>query len=64
MYCWNCGYTSRFVLVLELTVLVTPEGTLSNPDWALALECAACASTDVSGDPVSLLQSRTGSFDD
>ena len=60
MHCWNCGYTSRFVLLLELTVFVSPDGTFTNPDWALALECAACASTDVCGDPVALLRTRTG----
>lgn len=33
--------------------------TFADPDWALAVECAACASTDVIGDAVSLLAART-----
>lgn len=34
--------------------------TFTDADWTLALECAACASTDVAGDPAALLAARTG----
>lgn len=60
MRCQNCGSTECFVLVVELTVLVRPPSDFFAPDWGFALECADCASTDVEGDPVSLLSARAG----
>ena len=62
MRCRNCGNTDCFVLLVELTVLACrrPPAGFLDPDWALSLECASCASTDVEGDPAALLAERTG----
>lgn len=60
MHCFNCGNTACFVLVVELTVLAWGPDEFAEPDWGFALECAACASTDVHGDPVALLIARVG----
>lgn len=60
MRCLNCENTDPFVLVVELTVLARGRTAFSDPDWGFALECAECASTDVEGDPVSLLSARVG----
>ena len=60
MRCRNCGQTDCFVLLVELVVLANAVGEFRSPDWGLSLECAACASTDVDGDPVALLAARTG----
>lgn len=59
MRCRNCGQTDCFVLLVELVVLATAAREFRAPDWGLSLECAACASTDVDGDPVALLAART-----
>lgn len=61
MYCRNCGNGSRFVLLVELSVVaagVPP--VFEHPDWALGVECSDCASTDVVGDPATLLVARAG----
>ncbi|MFC7154530.1 hypothetical protein ACFQPA_03555 [Halomarina halobia] len=55
MHCQNCGNADRFVLLVELTCLVGPDGRRLDPDWSVGAECPDCASTDVAGDPVSLL---------
>jgi hypothetical protein len=70
MHCRNCGHADRFVLLVELAALVgvlEPEPAVESDDrtdssgrraetaWSISLECPACASTDVSGDPVTLL---------
>ena len=60
MHCLNCGNTDCFVLVVELTVLVRGPADFFGPEWGLAVECAACASTDVDADPVALLSARIG----
>ena len=60
MRCHNCGHTDGFVLLVELATLALPGGRFVAPDWGLSLECPACASTDVEGDPVALLAARTG----
>lgn len=59
MRCRNCGHTGCLVLLVELAVLASPPDRFTDPDWALSLECPACASTDVAGDPASLLAART-----
>lgn len=60
MHCRNCGHTGPFVLLVELTLLARRRGPPTDPDWALSLECPACASTDVAGDPAALLARRAG----
>ncbi|MFB6354745.1 MAG: hypothetical protein ABEJ92_11755 [Halobacteriales archaeon] len=60
MHCLNCGNADCFVLVVELAVRTRGPEEFAAPDWALALECADCASTDVAGDPAALLAARTG----
>lgn len=48
-HCRNCGNVARFVLFLELSVhvRVVDVPDYADPDWALGLQCAACASHDV-----------------
>lgn len=53
MYCHNCGNTDGFVLLVELAALVGHED--SDLRWSLGLECHDCASTDVAGDPATVL---------
>lgn len=48
------------MLLVELTLLARLRGPPTDPDWALSLECPACASTDVAGDPAALLARRAG----
>lgn len=57
MRCENCGNTGCVVVVLELTLLAVG-GSLVDPDWGLLLQCPACYSTDVTGDPLALLTTR------
>jgi hypothetical protein len=61
MYCRNCGNTDRIVLLVELAVVVRGPRSFADPDWGLAVECPACASTDVDADPAALLAARCGS---
>jgi len=58
MHCMNCGNATRFVLVVELSLHVRPPSAFSDPDWGFSLECDDCASTDVEGDPATLLAAR------
>lgn len=58
MRCHNCANTDCFVLVLELAVLARGPADFVHPDWSLLLQCPACASTDVEGDPATLLSAR------
>ncbi|WP_164974648.1 hypothetical protein [Halegenticoccus tardaugens] len=54
MHCRNCGHTDQFVLLVELSALVADRA--SRADWTLSVECPSCASTDVAGDPATLLR--------
>lgn len=58
--CHNCGNTERFVLLVVCATTVAGPDDFSDPEWSLSLECGACASTDVAGDPAVLL-ARHGS---
>lgn len=54
MYCHNCANVESFVLCVECCAVV--EGsTFRSADWSLTLQCHACASTHVAGDPTTLL---------
>lgn len=55
MRCRNCGHADGFVLLVELAVVVHGSSEFSAPDWGLSLECPACSSTDVEGNPGALL---------
>ncbi len=53
MNCQNCGHSDSFVLLFDLAACVT--GTESTPlDWSFCVQCPACESTDVEGDPTRL----------
>lgn len=53
--CHNCGNTDEFVLLLEIAATYAPPARFAEHGLSLALECARCASTDVTGDPAALL---------
>ncbi|WP_254544500.1 hypothetical protein [Halomarina pelagica] len=57
MHCRNCGNTDRFVLLVELTCLVGSDDSRADPDWSIGAECPRCASTDLAGEPATLLTS-------
>lgn len=59
MRCYNCPNTDRFVLLVELAVVVRGPSDFTDPEWSLGLECARCASTEVEGD-AALLAARAG----
>lgn len=53
--CHNCGNTERFVLLLVCSAAVDVPGGFHDRGWSLTVECGECASTDVAGDPATLL---------
>lgn len=54
MYCENCQNSTDFYLTLDCAV---PVGARAGPpDWSLDLQCRACGSLAVTGDPVDVLR--------
>lgn len=53
--CHNCGNSERFALLVVCATTYDPPGRFGDSDWSLALECDACTSTDVAGDPAVML---------
>ncbi|EFW93323.1 hypothetical protein ZOD2009_05647 [Haladaptatus paucihalophilus DX253] len=53
MNCQNCGHSDSFVLLLDLATRVSDAET-TPLDWSFCLQCPACESTDVDGDPSKL----------
>ncbi|MFH5799379.1 hypothetical protein [Haladaptatus sp. CMAA 1911] len=53
MNCQNCEHSDSFVLLLDVAARVT--NTDATPcDWSFCVQCPACGSTDVDGDPTRL----------